>query len=364
MLSTTPDRTLEIQQARQHWLTAPAAGAVRAGLDAWLLDSWTRCVEQGHDPSTRIEFKPLAPGDTQASLERNQPLIQAARPVMSRLVDAIADTRYFAVVTDLQGTVIESHGPCIAHDKRARDLARLGVDLSEQAVGTTAIAGALHERKPVWLHQGEHFFQSNTIFSCAGAPLIGPHGQCVGMLDLTGIQTPERKELKHLVARSARQIENALTLATTHQLLVRLNWPGETLGYESDGLLALCEDGLIVGANTAARDMLGHTLSALASHKTHVSEVLATPHQHLFDWAGTETNHSVPTWNGLHLAMRCQRLRSPLGPRPGERTPLRTLESAVIRQAVDEAKGNVTLAAQRLGIGRATVYRRLQAKKA
>ena len=33
------------------------------------------------------------------------------------------------------------------------------------------------------------------------------------MLDLTGIDAAERPELKHLVAQSARSIENALTLA-------------------------------------------------------------------------------------------------------------------------------------------------------
>jgi sigma-54 dependent transcriptional regulator, acetoin dehydrogenase operon transcriptional activator AcoR len=363
MLNAVPDRTLQIQRARDHWLCAAAPDAQPPGVEPWLLESWARCFEHGHEPSAPLHFNPISTGDTRARLEHNQPLIQAARPVISRLVDAIADTRYFAIVTDMQGVVIEAHGPCIAHDKRARDLARLGVDLSEQAVGTTAIGSALHERHAVWLHQGEHFFQGNTIFSCAGAPLMGPDGHCVGMLDLTGIQTPERRELKHLVMRSARQIENALTLSTPHQLLVRLNWPGETLGFEADGLLALSEDGFIAGANTAARDMLGHTLASLSGELLHVKDVLATPYQHLFDLASTETNHSVPTWNGLHLVVRSQRLRSPATGAPDRRTPLRTLESAVIRQAVDEAKGNVSLAAQRLGIGRATVYRRLQSKK-
>jgi hypothetical protein len=36
------------------------------------------------------------------------------------------------------------------------------------------------------------------------------------MLDLTGIETAERPELKHLVAQSARSIENALALSRPH----------------------------------------------------------------------------------------------------------------------------------------------------
>ena len=39
--------------------------------------------------------------------------------------------------------------------------------------------------------------------------------------------------------------------------------------------------------------------------------------------------------------------------------PLKELETALIRQAVDDARGNVLQAARALGVSRATVYRRL-----
>jgi sigma-54 dependent transcriptional regulator, acetoin dehydrogenase operon transcriptional activator AcoR len=43
--------------------------------------------------------------------------------------------------------------------------------------------------------------------------------------------------------------------------------------------------------------------------------------------------------------------------------PLKDLEIALIRQAVDDARGNVMKAARALGISRATVYRKLGSKK-
>jgi alginate O-acetyltransferase complex protein AlgI len=46
---------------------------------------------------------------------------------------------------------------------------------------TTAIGAALSELQPVWLHRGEHFFDATSSYSCAGAPLFGPWGECVGM---------------------------------------------------------------------------------------------------------------------------------------------------------------------------------------
>lgn len=359
MPPTVLDRQQQIQLARHHGLQLGQMDQTM-GMEAWLVDSWTRCLALGHQPDDRVAFEPVIQGEIQARTEHNQPLIQAARPVISSLLDTLSDTRYFAVVTDLDGIVIDAHGPCISQDRRARDVARLGVNLSEQAVGTTAISGALHERKPVWLHQGEHYFQTNTVYSCAGAPLIGPHGQCLGMLDLTGVETRERPELKHLVTRAARQIENAMALGLPHRLLVRLNWPGESLGHEADGLLALDDDGYLIGANSIARDLLGHTLDG-GGARIHAQDILAVPYEQLFDLAAAQGEHAIPTWNGLHLTVRCTRPNHATRSASLPRTPLRKLEDAVIRQAVQEAKGNVGLAAQRLGIGRATVYRRLQA---
>ena len=41
---------------------------------------------------------------------------------------------------------------------------------------------------------------------------------------------------------------------------------------------------------------------------------------------------------------------------------LKDIETALIRKAVSDAKGNVASAAQRLGVSRATVYRKLGRK--
>ena len=174
----------------------------------------------------------------------------------------MADTRYFAILTDAQGVVIDVNGPIDHHNRLAHLIARVGVDLSEQAVGTTAIGATLAEQQPVWLHRGEHFFDDTSAYSCAGAPLFGPDGRCVGMLDLTGINVPERPALKHLVTQSALSIENALTLAQPHQLLLRIHWPGSSPEEDSAGLVCVDADGFVTGTNRAAADMLTLTPGA------------------------------------------------------------------------------------------------------
>ncbi|MBC7437502.1 MAG: histidine kinase [Bdellovibrionales bacterium] len=372
------DRRLElIARARQAVMqdSQPMTGTlIDAWYDnSWLERSWRRCLANGQRPEHRLAFDVIPQQAVRRTEEANHTLVAAARPVLDRLGRAIANTRYFAILTDAQGIVIDVNGPIDRSDRRAHLITRVGVDLSECSIGTSAIGAALTDLQPVWLHRGEHFFNDNSVYSCAGAPLFGPDGRCVGMLDLTGIEAIERPELKHLVTQSARSIENALTLTRPHKLLVRLNWPGRALGDETDGLLCLDADGWVTGANQTARQMLTQLTAPIAAGSghaaVHCSELFAMPWEMLFDAAarqalGDAAPMEVPLWSGLRLQTLAQtpghEADAGAGRRaPAGRLPLKDMEVALIRKAVDEAKGNVMQAARALGISRATVYRKL-----
>jgi transcriptional regulator of acetoin/glycerol metabolism len=363
MQQTGETRLQEIERARQAVLAERGSAtdvlAARGDDRGWIERSWRRCLAQGQRPGERVHFDVLPAAAARRTVEASHTLLQAARPVMSRLARAIAGSRYFAVLTDARGTVVGVDGLIDRSDRRAQLITRIGVDLSERAVGTTAIGAALAELHPVWLHRGEHFFEDTSCYSCAGAPLIGPDGRPVGMLDLTGIDAAERPELKHLVVQSARSIENALALARPHALLLRLNWPGRALGDEHDGLLCLDGDGLVVSANPVAREMLGHLAEGAALH---ASDLFAMPWETLFDAARDDTAQEVPLWSGLTLQVMAQAPGEPTRPAAGARLPLKDLEAELIRRAVQEHRGNVMAAARMLGISRATVYRKLGQK--
>lgn len=336
----------------------------------WLAASWQRCLAYGHSPHHTVSFDSVPSEALRRTEEAHHALLQAAKPTMHHLGQAIASTRYFAILTDAAGIVIRTDGAIDRDDSRANVIARIGVNLSERSVGTSAIGTALHEQKPVWLHRGEHFFNDTSVYSCAGAPLFSPQGLCIGMLDLTGIDAEERPELTHMVAQSARSIENIMVQSLPYALMLRVNWLGMTLGDASDGLLVINADGHIHGFNQAAKNMIS------AHQSSHVNDIFAMSVELFFDAARkSKPCLDVPLWSGLRVNVEpllphqqtshyaAQPIGNVLAQASAltmmEQLPLKEVNTKLIKQAIQDTKGNVAEAAHKLGISRATLYRKL-----
>ncbi len=367
--TTSALRLAGIAQARRAVLLD--SGPMPAGSLAPEVErSWQRCLGFGLRPPDPISFAAVSAQQMRRTLDDNQRLVQTAKPVLEKLGRAILNTRYFAVLTNSAGVVVDVGGPIDRSDPRAHLITRIGVDLSERSIGTTAIGTALTELQPVWLHRGEHFFDATSVYSCAGAPLFGPDGACVGMLDVTGIDAVERPELKHLVTQCAQKIESSLVLSQAHRLLLRLNWPGTALGSDGDGMVCLDRDGWVTGANSAARQMVPE-LSPAGPHgvpaRLHVSEMFGVAFEMLFDAARRgHATLEIPLWTGLALqALPIERAHetSPVVANPrthrAQNLSLRDIEDALIHKTVSDTRGNVAEAARLLGISRATVYRKI-----
>jgi sigma-54 dependent transcriptional regulator, acetoin dehydrogenase operon transcriptional activator AcoR len=363
-------RLASIAQARTAVMREGSALAVGV-IQPWIERSWQRCLARGQRPEQHVAFDAISHQAQHRSAESHHNLLVAAKPVMSEVARTLAATRYFAILTNAAGVVVNVDGPIDSADGRATSIARVGVDLSETAVGTTAIGAALTEYAPVWLHRGEHFFNDNGAYSCAGAPIFAPDGRCAGMLDFTGIEVPERRELLSLAAHAARQIEAGLLYALPHALMLRLSWPGDgtpsasAQSHAQQGLLAVDANDGIVGADSAARTMLGLTGGNAALR---LDDVFALSSAALWDAARhPERALDAPLWSGLRVQAQSVRragMAALAAPRlTPSALPLKELENSVIRKAVEDARGNVSDAAKALGISRATVYRKLGAKR-
>src|SRR5215211_2938158 len=94
---------------------------------AWLERSWRRCLQNGRRPQEHVGFEVMPQQQLRRVEEANHLLVSAARPVLEQLGRAIASSRYFAILTNQDGLVVDAHGPIDRSDPRATLITRIGV---------------------------------------------------------------------------------------------------------------------------------------------------------------------------------------------------------------------------------------------
>jgi transcriptional regulator of acetoin/glycerol metabolism len=195
-----------------------------------------------------------------------------------------------------------------------------GADWSESSEGTNGVGTCIAEERPVTIHRDEHFFTRNTGMSCMDAPIFGPDGELIGALDVSSCRADQTEAYTRListvVAQTAKQIEaDAFRVAFPKARIIA------ALDERGDGavLLAVDQDDLIIGATRAARRVYqlgqGSVLAPMPA-----SDILG---------------------------------------RDSDMSALERAERAALKRAIARSGGNVSAAARELGIGRATLYRRM-----
>ena len=264
---------VQVREARRRFLDEGEAARPRLRPD--LIESWQRCRDFGLLPEAR---NPGVPHASEAQLararEQQQTLLSHARPVMQFMAEQIRDSTSMVILADSRGMLLHAMGDDHFVDRAARVALRPGANWHEQWRGTNAIGTALHERVPTRIHGAEHYLERNAFLTCAAAPIIGPAGQLLGAIDISGDHRSYQSHTLGLVRSAARMIEHQLFEARhAGSLRLRLHPQVEGIGTVVEGLLALSEDGWIIGANSAALDMLGLVASDIGG--TTLERVLA-----------------------------------------------------------------------------------------
>jgi len=290
---------------------------------------------------------------------------------------------------------------------------RLGVDLSEEAVGTTAPGIVARTGQPHAVLGGEHFFEGVKAMNCAAAPIRDTQGKVAGVLDLSSEAFPFGFDAASVVGLFAGALENRLLVAQSHDhLVLRLQVSPSLLDSSMVGLIGIAHDGQLAWTNGVAAKLLGLVSTDLsqspvvaeAALATTMSTLLALPRR------GADTirlRNGLQVWvradmrarDGLeHLhavgaaACEFQCLESPAGACPNEDAApataarpgavdqatqppaalpasaqlaadiptLRASDRDIIRRTVDECGGNIAKAAKLLQVSRGLIYRRLR----
>lgn len=341
--------------------------------------SHERCVALGLTETSVPELSPAPFSRLIDSRERHRRLYEQAAPVMEMLFEQIVSTRSIVALTDPQGTILHSVGDS-GFLERAQQIALApGVNWSESTKGTNAIGTALFTETPTIVHADEHYVRANHFLTCSAAPIFDHTGQMLGVLDVSGDHRSYHAHTLAMVTMSARMIENQwFADKFRHGLRLHFHRRPEMLGTMREAMVALSPDGKILGANRSALELLGLsaaalrmqgleavfgiTLAGIVDHCRHGTDEplkLASVLRHepaamlyaraLFNW---------PTlWPVLAPQAPTEVADHARSPAPA--TTLEAQEVEAVRQAVEAAGGNISLAARRLGVARNTVYRKL-----
>jgi transcriptional regulator of acetoin/glycerol metabolism len=230
--------------------------SVPNGDEAPLLRSWERCKRAGLDLSDRISFELVSRSQLAEIDDRYGNLVHAARPETQRLGDVLAGTGCVVLLTNHRGVVVDRQGD-IEDARELRSISRVGVNLDERCVGTTAPSVVLDIWQPYLVGRDAHFCDNVRKFFCVAAPIESPTGVHMGVLDLTAYDRTPRFNALAMVTDAALAIENSMFAPTDDMLLVRFHPRRELLGTAYECIVGVDAQGAVVAANRAALRQLG-----------------------------------------------------------------------------------------------------------
>jgi transcriptional regulator of acetoin/glycerol metabolism len=246
--------------------------------------SWQRCYRAGLAPVGRLPEVPhLSACQLARAAELQREFIAHARPVMEYLHAQTRDSGSMVILADDRGVLLQALGDTDFLGRAERVALMPGASWHERYRGTNAIGTALAESSAVTIHAGEHYLERNGFLTCAAAPVTAPNGRLLGVLDISGDQRGRHPHTFGLVQAAAQMIENRL-FETSHGASLRLRFHtlAEGIGTVAEGILALSEDGWLVGANRTGLAMLGLCSADLGA--TPVGRVFDLDLQRMFDW--------------------------------------------------------------------------------
>ncbi len=297
------------------------ANSPSAAARSRLAASWRRSADKhGLDPAEKKGPERIDGAHLRQRLEPLEEFMTVASPRLDRLFSLVGQSGCAVLLTDSEGVVLDQRiSEADAPVFEAWGLAT-GADWSEESEGTNGIGTCLTEQRQLIIHRDEHFYARNTAMSCIDAPIFGPDGQIVAALDVSSARADQTEGFNRLisaqVAQTARAIEEASFRAAFESARIVV---ADSEDAEAATLLAIDDDDLVVGATREARRVFGLASGALTPRP-------AT------DILGRED-----------------------GP-----TGFAKAERAAVVRALARSDGNVSAAARQLGIGRATLYRRMK----
>ena len=227
-----------------------------ADLSPVLKASWERSQKHGLRRQDHALFNNVTKSLGRRVVDENQRLLDHASSEMVRLYTGLGSARWVSLCVNPQGQVVCSVGDRTAAPNEIRTLMHPGRLLLEAELGTTAPGCALEVGRPVVVTRGEHFLIELAHFFCACAPIHSPSGDLAGVLDISGVDVESLPLASDMVGLAARAIENNMLSDLCGCSLYRFHCDERLLGTPFEAVMAVDGEGIVQGANRAARQLL------------------------------------------------------------------------------------------------------------
>jgi AraC-like DNA-binding protein len=228
--------------------------------------SWKRsAIDFGIDPASNDSPRILTTGELKDHQERAKAITFTAREELDQLFRISSPAGYVALLSNEHGIVVDHRVEEAPPSRFANWGNSIGGVWSEEAEGTNGTGTCVVERRPITIHQSQHFRSRHIGASCSAAPIFGVHDELIGVLDISSID-PKLSEHAHnlagtLVNESARSIEERVFREQFRQhWIVAIAFPQAAV---RTALIAVDKDRQIVGVDHNARASFARTVPPL-----------------------------------------------------------------------------------------------------
>ena len=375
-----------------------------------IFQSWMRCYRGNSRPQDKVEFQPVSNSRSQLAIQNNRALVEAWVREQENLLPVIRSSSCSAVLTDPSGVLI-GLTPSSQREQKIIPVAhRVGVNLAEEYVGTTAPGLVARTGKQASVSGPEHYYESVKDMYCAAAPIRGVDGKLAGILDISSEVVQFSFDPSVLVGTYASSIENRLLLIQAKDtVIVKFQFLPSLIESPLVGMMGVNHNGQIVWVNTAAHSLLKLPFE-IAVNTIRVEEVFDLSTADFFDLTGKDTSiqrlsngfsvylqtqysqpsqylaihHSKPALSPSSHSSTLQATSDShhsntysnakcLSPVTVDTTDqiteplleatmgsLRQADAELIKKYLIEYKGNISKVATRLKVSRGLIYRRVQ----
>lgn len=383
----TPEQRAALARQRYFEEQQHPAGLVS---DA-VIRSWGRSRSLGHASHKMPALDPVNRSALSAALARNRRLLEAAQLDLQQLEATLAGTASRLMLTDAAGVIVHvSRGTGDPQQKVLDVATRMGVNLAEEVLGTTAPGIVVQTGMACTVQGCEHFYDMFGSVRCAAAPIRDVHGRLVGVLDVSTEARGFGFDAAAVVGVYATSIENRLLQAQSDQhLVLHFQAAPALLGTPMEGLAGVDSQGQVVWLNATGHSLLGRPARQGTGS---VGEFFGTDLGRLVSMCGATEAQRMQLPSGLGIWVRATLglrdgvdfrhavawsasppapapepqavavavAETPAAPAPAAAPSLADTQQRLIGEALLANGGNVARTARQLGVSRGLVYRHLR----